>query len=107
MSAQRTDMDRLRELVRLHRMGEGSREVCRLLGMSPKTELKYRRALEKAPMLEGSVDDLPELQVLREAVEGALSTPEPRAVMSSVDAWMAQIIEASTRGSSPRRYTTS
>lgn len=41
MSAKRTDMHRLQELVRLHRMGEGPREVCRLLEMSPKTEGKY------------------------------------------------------------------
>jgi hypothetical protein len=30
----RVDMDRLQELVRLHRMGSGGREVARLLGMS-------------------------------------------------------------------------
>ena len=34
----RVDMDRLQELVRLHRMGTGDREVARLLGMSPNTE---------------------------------------------------------------------
>jgi hypothetical protein len=28
-------MDRLQELVRLHRMGSGGREVARLLGMCP------------------------------------------------------------------------
>lgn len=54
MGAARTDMHRLQELVRLARMGTGSREVARLLAMSPKTELKYRRALEGAGLLAGS-----------------------------------------------------
>ena len=47
----RVEMDRLQELVRLHRMGTGGREVARLLGMSPNTERVYRRALETAQML--------------------------------------------------------
>ncbi len=41
MSAKRTDMHRLQELVRLHRMGTGAREVARLLRMSPNTERDY------------------------------------------------------------------
>ena len=42
MSKRGVDMDRLQELVRLHRMGTGEREVARLLGMSPTTERSYR-----------------------------------------------------------------
>ena len=38
MCMRRLDMDRLQELVRLHRMGTGAREVARLLSMSPNTE---------------------------------------------------------------------
>lgn len=34
----RTDMHKVQELVRLHRMGTGAREVARLLGISPNTE---------------------------------------------------------------------
>ena len=37
MPARRRDVDRLRELVRLHRLGSGGREVARLLELSPKT----------------------------------------------------------------------
>lgn len=33
MSMRRVDMDRLQELVRLHRMGTGAREVARVLGL--------------------------------------------------------------------------
>lgn len=45
MCRKRLEMDRLQELVRLHRMGEGAREVARLLGMSPNTEREYRQVL--------------------------------------------------------------
>jgi len=44
-SVRRIDMHRLQELVRLHRMGTGKREVARLLKMSPRIELGYREAL--------------------------------------------------------------
>lgn len=46
MSTRRIGMDRLQELVRLHRMGTGAREVARLLRMGPNTERDYRDALE-------------------------------------------------------------
>jgi hypothetical protein len=46
-------MHRLQELVRLHRMGTGAREVARLLAMSPNTERVYREALQKAELLAG------------------------------------------------------
>ena len=49
----RIDMDRLQELVRLHRMGTGARKVARLLAMGPNTERTYRRALEQAEILYG------------------------------------------------------
>lgn len=38
MSTRRIDMDRLQELVRLHRMGTGAREAAHLLRMGPNTE---------------------------------------------------------------------
>ena len=44
MTAKRTDMHRLRELVRLHRLDTGAREMARLLGLSPNTELLSRSA---------------------------------------------------------------
>ena len=40
----RVDMDRLLELVRLHRMKTKMREIARLLDMSPNTEREYREA---------------------------------------------------------------
>ena len=47
MCMRRVDMDRLQELVRLHRMGTGVREVARLVSMSPNTERAYREALAR------------------------------------------------------------
>lgn len=87
-------MHRLQELVRLHRLGSGGREVARLLKLSPKTELKYRRAIEAAGLLEGAPEDLPVLEALRGAVL-AVHPPAPRApTQSSVQAWMPQIEQA-------------
>jgi transposase len=87
-------MHRLQELVRLHRMGEGSRDMCRLLSMSPKTELKYRTALEAAGLLEGEATELPESGVLKAAVLAAHPKPKAKRVASSAEPWMAEIEKA-------------
>lgn len=58
MSKRRVDMDRLQELVRLHRMGTGARKVARMLRMSPNTEREYRQALEKEELLDGPAEDI-------------------------------------------------
>ena len=59
MANRRTDMHRLQELVRLHRMGVGAREIARILGISPNTERSYRRALDAEALLAGPTDALP------------------------------------------------
>ena len=64
MSQKRTEMDQLQELVRLHRMGTGCREVARLLAISPNTERQYREILEAEGLLAGAVDALPALTEL-------------------------------------------
>ena len=61
MSQTRTEMDELQELVRLHRMGTGCREVARLLAISPNTERQYREILTAEGLLAGAADALPEL----------------------------------------------
>lgn len=75
MSKRRGDMDRLQELVRLHRMGTGAREAARMLRLSPNTERDYRRALEKDGLLDGDADDIPPLEVLKAAVACRTSAP--------------------------------
>ncbi len=79
MAARRTEMDRLQELVRLHRLNSGGREVARLLKMSPNTERKYRLALETAGLLHGCPTKLPELDELKEAVLAACPVSAPPA----------------------------
>ena len=64
MSMRRVEMHRLQELVRLHRMGTGAREVARMLHMSPNTEREYRHALEAEGLLAGSLDELETLELL-------------------------------------------
>ena len=65
MSRKRKDMHQLHELVRLHRLGTGAREVARLLGVSPNTEREYRRAFQTAGLLDGPAEDLPALEALK------------------------------------------
>jgi len=95
-------MDRLQELVRLHRMGTGAREVARILCMSPTTERTYRTALAGEGLLAGSPDDLPLLEVLRAAVEKRLPVATPPQMVSSVDALRERIIELAERGLRPQ-----
>ncbi len=56
MSTERTDMHRLQELVRLHRLGHSPRAVARLLGLSPNTERRYREILQQQQLLDGEPD---------------------------------------------------
>ena len=83
-------MHRLQELVRLHRLGTGAREVARLLGMSPNTERDYRKALADAGLLDGDVEQLPELAALRAVIEAAKPEQPLEPHTSSVEKWRAE-----------------
>lgn len=98
MCMRRVDMDRLQELVRLHRLGTGGREVARLLKMGPNTERAYRRALAAEQLLDGPVDELPELAVLKVAVERQLAKGLPTQMVSSVAKWEPKIIKLAEDG---------
>jgi transposase len=98
MCMRRVDMDRLQELVRLHRLGTGGRETARLLKMGPNTEREYRNALATEGLLVGPVDELPELAVLRTAVERQLATETPAQMTSSVADWESKIIKLAEAG---------
>lgn len=87
MCMRRVEMDRLQELVRLHRMETGSREVARLLRMSPNTERQYRLALAGAGLLAGTVEELPALELLKAAVLERLPPAAPPQQLSSLDRW--------------------
>ena len=84
MCMRRVDMDRLIELVRLHRLGSGAREVARLLQMSPNTERAYRNALLAEGLLDGAADDLPTLELLKAAVTRRLPISAPAAASSRI-----------------------
>lgn len=102
MAAPRTDMHRLQELVRLHRLGTGVRERARLLGMNTRTERQYREALEAAALLHGDANDPPELDVLRAVVEVSRPPVEPVPVTTTVDGWEPVLRAAFDRGIGPQ-----
>jgi transposase len=100
--AWRRDMDRLIELVRLHRMGKKGREVARLLGMGPNTERLYRQALLDAGLLRGSVEELPALEVLEAAVRERVPERTAPQQVSTVEPWMGRIVELAKAKLGPR-----
>jgi transposase len=102
MSNRRTEMDRLQELVRLHRLQVGVREVARLLQMSPNTERQYRLALQRAGLLEGSATELPELEQLKQVVTAALPPVLPPQMTSSVERFEVYVRELLGKGLRPR-----
>ena len=100
MSAERIDMHRLQELVRLHRLGNPARTVARLLGMSPNTERGYRKILHPKGLLSGDPTVLPELGSLQELVRS--SRPLPAPPPSSLDSFRQPIKELQSRGKAPQ-----
>ena len=91
-------MHQLQELVRLHRLGTGAREVARLLGVSPNTEREYRTAFTKAGLLGGEVGDLPALEVLKAALPRVL----PRQQTSTVEDWTDEVKRLVSKGCEAR-----
>ncbi|RMH39936.1 MAG: IS21 family transposase, partial [Alphaproteobacteria bacterium] len=83
-------------------MGIKYREVARLLGMSPNTERHYRAILEAEGLLAGAVEDLPALDVLRDAVVRAEGASAPPQQTSSIERWRATIEGLFSDGLKPR-----
>lgn len=102
MSQQRTEMDQLQELVRLHRMGTGCREVARLLAISPNTERQYREILTAAGLLAGAVDALSELAELRAAVVQHVGEKRTPQQTSSVERWSEAVQEMMAKGATAK-----
>jgi transposase len=91
-------MHKLQELVRLHRMGTGAREVSRLLKISPNTERFWRTKFADAGLLDGEVDSLPDIEVL-EAVLPAKQSPQQTSSVVEVEG---EIRHLMTRGATPK-----
>ncbi len=95
-------MHRLQDLVRLHRMGTGAREVARLVRVSPNTERLYRTAIEEAGLLEGDPDELPTAVELKQALREHLpSKPAPQQV-STIERWRDRVAELIRKGLGPK-----
>ena len=82
-------MHRPHELVRLHRLGTGAREVARLLGTSPSPERDYRKALGGAGLLEGDAEQRPEVAVLGAVIEAVKAEQPVKQHEASVEKWRA------------------
>jgi len=95
-------MHRLQELVRLHRMGVGDREAARLLRMGPNTERQYRMALGKAGLLEGDPEQVPEVEVLKAAVQEHAPPKRPPQQVSSVKHFRVDVQQYLDRGLGPK-----
>lgn len=102
MCMERLDMDRLQELVRLHRMATGPCEVARLLGLSRTTERQYRAVLQAAGLLAGPIDDLPPLEMLKAVVDAALPPKKAKQSTTTLERWVEHIERLAERGLGPR-----
>jgi len=102
VSQKRTDMDQLQELVRLHRMGTGCREVARLLAISPNTERQYREILAAEGLLAGPVEALPELAALKAAVGKHLGEKRTVQQTSSVERWSESVQAMMRKQATPK-----
>jgi hypothetical protein len=84
-------MHRLQELVRLHRLGLTERRAAKELRIGRNTAREYRVVLAAAGVLEGSADELPELEALKSIVLKALpARPAPQQV-SKLDGWESEV----------------
>ena len=91
MGARRTDMHRLQEMVRLHRMGASSREIARQLRMGRDTIRCYLRGLRRAELLDGAAEDLPDLSALRAGAHEEAPAKTAAVHTSTVDRWRDRI----------------
>ncbi len=69
--------------------------------MSPNTERKYRRVFQQAKLLEGDPEQIPELEVLKMAVEITLPCKQPKQHKSSVEKWSEKIEGMMENGATP------
>jgi hypothetical protein len=77
------------------------REIARLLHMGRNTVSRYRQVLQKAGLLEGDADELPELATLRCAVGEQLPSRAPQQ-KSKLERWLPIIDEKYEAGVGPK-----
>lgn len=101
MVARRTDMHRLQEVIRFHRLGKSVRRIARQLSMGRNTIREYLALVSKAGLLEGPVDSLPELDALAAIVRKHEESEGNEAISSSVDRWRDEITRLRSKGAGP------
>lgn len=101
MSAKRTAMHRLQDLIRLHRLGRSQREISSLLHMGRPTIRKYCQALRDAEALDGDPEDLPDPGALRTLLEKHVPAKTAPQQASSVRTWEPLIEKLLERGAKP------
>lgn len=84
-------MHRLQELVRLHRLGVTERKAARELRMGRNTARDYRNAIASAGLLDGSAEELPELETLKSAVVAALPARTAPQQASTIESWRPEV----------------
>lgn len=94
-------MHRLQEMLRLYRLGRGSRAIARQLRMGRDTIRGYLDALARAGRLEGSPDELPELDLLRAILREQIAFEIPPQQSSSVECWKEEIKALWEKGAGP------
>lgn len=104
MGAKRTDMHRLVEVIRLHRLGVSSRRIARQLRMGRDTIRQYLAVFTQAGVLEGPADALPEPAALSELARGVTdpsAAAAPTSPCSSVERWKDEIVRLRAKGAGP------
>lgn len=101
MSARRTDMHRLQEAVRLHRLGQSRRQIARQLRVGRDTIARYFVAFEKADVLDGDADDLPAAGQLRTLADEHIERRKAQQQASSVEQWRKKIDAMAKAGAGP------
>lgn len=102
MSARKTSMHRVQELVRLHREGVSSRRMATMLSMSRNTVREYRESLHAAGLLDGPREALPDEAALVAAVAAKTPAAAPPQEVSTVDPWAKDIGHQVRAGVGPR-----
>jgi hypothetical protein len=97
MSARRTDMHRLQEMVRLHRLGKSVRVVARRLQMGRDNVRLYQMVLRQADLLDGNAAEQPEAEALRAAVVSHRPSQASPQQTTSFERWRTQVAEMLAR----------
>ena len=85
MSARKTDMHQLQEVIRLHRLGKSRRTIARQLQMGRDTIRGYMDVFSQKGLLEGSADALPDAGALSVVVNEQAGSSPPLQQISSIE----------------------